>query len=280
MSAKTIQKLIGVLMLAATASRGAIIAYDGFDYAASSTVTNAGTETAEQIGLVDLNGGSGWTGAWIHQGFGSPSADTTGASYSYSDGTNSVTTTGVAYNLRSYRNSSRTFGTLADGDYYFSILINRNTSNNAGNAKLKFTQTGTQNRNFEVGFLNGDNNLDYRVGGNSEVTNVATGNNLTNMIIGKFSLTSGTAGDFTFWLNPADLASETGSGSGITTSQTAGGGIDGIRLEYSDGANGGRFDEFRLGTTWDSVTTIPEPSSLLLIGLGLAGAAVFRRRRG
>jgi hypothetical protein len=39
------------------------------------------------------------------------------------------------------------------------------------------------------------------------------------------------------------------------------------------------FDEFRMGTTWASVSPVPEPSSLILAGCGLFGLAARRWRR-
>lgn len=38
-------------------------------------------------------------------------------------------------------------------------------------------------------------------------------------------------------------------------------------------------DEFRLGTTYDAVTAIPEPGTLVLLGVALGTLAIFRRRR-
>jgi hypothetical protein len=40
------------------------------------------------------------------------------------------------------------------------------------------------------------------------------------------------------------------------------------------------FDEFRIGETWDSVTPIPEPGTLVLVGITLGAFLIFRKRRG
>jgi len=41
----------------------------------------------------------------------------------------------------------------------------------------------------------------------------------------------------------------------------------------------GTYDELRWGTDLDSVTVIPEPSTLVLMGLSLLGLALYRRKR-
>lgn len=40
------------------------------------------------------------------------------------------------------------------------------------------------------------------------------------------------------------------------------------------------FDEFRIGETWESVTPIPEPGTLVLVGIALGSLLLFRKRRG
>ena len=39
------------------------------------------------------------------------------------------------------------------------------------------------------------------------------------------------------------------------------------------------FDEFRIGGSWDSITPIPEPGTLLLVGISLSALLLFRRKK-
>jgi MYXO-CTERM domain-containing protein len=75
------------------------------------------------------------------------------------------------------------------------------------------------------------------------------------------------------WIDPT-LGAGDASG-GVTVS---GANLIWVRLALSDyDGNSAAWDEIRWGTTFDSVTAVPEPAAALLGGLGLLG--LLRRRR-
>lgn len=82
----------------------------------------------------------------------------------------------------------------------------------------------------------------------------------------------------TIWRNPTDLTNE--------AANTAVGSLTGRNLVFDNIAlnefrndDGVYFDEIRIGTTWDAVSPIPEPGTLLLVGIALGSLLLFRRRR-
>ncbi|MCH8513665.1 MAG: PEP-CTERM sorting domain-containing protein [Kiritimatiellae bacterium] len=48
---------------------------------------------------------------------------------------------------------------------------------------------------------------------------------------------------------------------------------------YSNNTQTPRFDEFRMGTSLDSIVVIPEPGTLVLLGIALGTLMLFRRRK-
>lgn len=100
--------------------------------------------------------------------------------------------------------------------------------------------------------------------------------NTTYLVVGQADVTAGSNVNVSIWLNPnltspgaADLTAP-GSSTGIGMAQwysfqTA------STPEYS-------FDEFRVGTTWEDVTPVPEPSTIWAILLGLTFLVVARSR--
>lgn len=49
-------------------------------------------------------------------------------------------------------------------------------------------------------------------------------------------------------------------------------------IDSGGGSVTGTYDELRWGTSLDSITVIPEPGTLALVGLSLVALAIFRRR--
>jgi hypothetical protein len=112
---------------------------------------------------------------------------------------------------------------------------------------------------------------------------LASGTNLLVMSVDS----SGSGHNYSFWLNPTNLG---GAAPTATYTDTGGFGINnnwvhegiGLRADFQlpTGDHGPEYvDEIRAGTTWESVTPIPEPGALALAGIALACLVVFRRRR-
>ena len=102
----------------------------------------------------------------------------------------------------------------------------------------------------------------------------------TYLVVGKFSQSG--ANSFTsLWINPTLGVGEPGVANSVAVGSVG----PGAAQWYSFTTNGDisyQFDEFRVGTTWDSVTpaAIPEPSTGLLIAGALVVGATLRHKKG
>jgi hypothetical protein len=261
------------VMLVCGQSHATLIAYEGFDYDAGS--------------LDGQNGGSGWDGAW---GSGDWTVSATGLSYTDSQGTSlvtsggSVTTTANDSNWVHFRDLSSVSQSLMDEDsvFWMSFLIESRSENPRGTYGISLFAGGSEpillGRHFQQGSPTGSTLAS--TGWNSEVSTVQDeGESETWLFVAQFDMTENEAN---FWINP-DIGGPVPENALASGSQTISDwNTTRIRLGQFGSSDGSNFslDEIRFGTDFASVTPIPEPGTLVLVGITLGAFLIFRKRRG
>ena len=273
------------LALGAMEGRAALLAYDGFRIATDGyTQGNLGGQNPTT---------PGFTGAWDQPNiFGSGSAVVNSASALTYPGATTDNTGGVATSsgansgARVSRLLASPFTATTSGTFYFSFLTQVPDTNKQGYVGLEMHNGGTDDsqRTFQAGF-NGDvapnNGTTYGIRVNNATTassGVTPVANQTALFVVKFTLSATDLSDsITVWVNPSDLSSEAGSGAGTTIS---GVNFTAERIGFGDFfSSGGKFDELRVGTTYQDVTAVPEPTSAAFLAGGAALLGMLRRRR-
>lgn len=276
--------LCGAMAFMNTA-QASLFDYDPFDYSGST--------------LPGQSGGTGWNGAWFTtsgQQANTLSADGLSLSYPMSwespltpltSSGSHVRTGGTVGNASTSRLLSHTIPLNVDGSVtYASALFTKNAADGGGvssdNVLLEFTDS-LGNRRWGFGIEGtGDKPWINANGSGTAATAVTPGQ--TYFMVAK--IVSSASGSDTAYLkvyggsydSQVSFAEPTTWDATVSTS--TGAILDRIRLRIDSGntvSAPGEVDEIRIGSSWQDVVSIPEPSSIALLALGLL-AGMLRQR--
>ena len=238
---------------------------------------------------------AGYTGNWTAIDYGDAGAGTIagalsygGAGY-YSDAVNHIGVAADAGGIqqgssgRTYRllDSSTAVTSSTVGTLYLSFLFQSGQEYGATTFQMLDLYNGgtaDNQRTFTAGLCNngGQSGNIFDFGVNEAYSNSGvTADTGVHLFVVEFNLSATAASDSVHvWVDPTlGLGDPTG---GVTVS---GQNIAFDRLSISDySGNSANWGDIRFGTTLNSVTAVPEPTTLALAGLGSL-ALLFRRRR-
>lgn len=263
-----------------------LVSYDGF-------------ETYAQDGLDGDNGGTGWNSAWEAIS----SANVVSGGLSYSNG--SISIDGGDQALSITGSSDNTFlrefdSTGLGNEIYFSFLFSP-TNSDASDFYNVFLTNGTATSTNttkqspgQIGDLSTSSyNLGARMTRNSGIQDLSgTGytDGETYLLVGRISNggssdPSGANFDLVqLWINPTSTIA--GAADAEVDSDAAGAPVGsivrlGMRSVNIGSGDDYRFDEMRIGSSFESVVTVPEPATYAWIAgiTALAGLTIVRRRQ-
>jgi hypothetical protein len=290
------------LAMSGVVVEGTLLTYEGFDYSSGAN-------------LAGQSGGSGWRtpsgGDWLPDGAsgGGPAGTiaSSGLNYSSAGYTSAQAAhlpvsglaltagrnhrylaidAGAVYDTAGFRDGGNRLGAADAGGVgsinntlYGSFLLHSSDwsaarmifeLNDNGASPANDLRIAQDSAGSGFSLSNGDGN------GLSTVSSTPTSSN-TYMIVFRVDFSDQNNGDnLTFWLNPEAGISAPATG-GISLTNTRNFTFNNIEMRAVNGNV--VFDEFRMGTTWESVAAIPEPGTLALVGIALGSLVLFRRRK-
>ncbi|GAB4250616.1 MAG: hypothetical protein OHK005_17630 [Candidatus Methylacidiphilales bacterium] len=283
------------LAVAVPSASATLITYDGLDYTSGDNLHGS-------------SGGSGWGTNWDNQSGLSSNITVSSPGLSYGSlvvGGNAVTTNSFDSTGRrldvSFTGAWDGAGFVSDpfvdqqidqGNVWGSFLARRNAATATWDGGPQFSLhrnniswfTDTASSALQITW-NATSNVWVASSGASSTNLTGSGLGDTVLFVFKLelSLTPG-ANNIYVWMDPtglggADLLTSTADAS-FTGLDTADARFKAFRA-YGGGSatNATTFDEVRFGTTFASVTPIPEPSTYVLLGLGLGTLWWLRRRK-
>jgi hypothetical protein len=281
-----------VLAFGVSPVKAQLLTYEGFNYAANQSIHS-------------LSGGTGWSGGWDTQGSSAQYQVISSSPLTYG----SLQTTGNYTNGGGYNGTGRKLATsnnsvwhnagrvsdpwtnqyLDQGVVWGSFLLRRDANNpNWDNLQVTFHDSNTvwasgpSNESLRIQAVGNQFTASNKNNSATNITTSALGETLFFVVKWELSLTAG-QNNIYLWVNPNP---STFGGADLQTSsatwQVTGLNTEGARWKsfkfYSGSATSATsLDEIRFGTSYASVTPIPEPSTYALIGLGLAALFTLRR---
>lgn len=278
-----------IVLIAPVVSQAALTSYEPFSaYTVPAQLPSAGNPTV-----------AGYTGSWVGTDFGTQRPGTLSGSLNYSDPlylpstgdrvgvpSNTGGDTPGAASGRAYRmlDSSLIVTSSTTGTRYLSFLFQRGTgtgSNIYQTLALGNAASLDSNRHFDIG-VNASTQYNFGVNniagtGQDYFSTLVNTDTNVHLFVVKFTLSAANLSDsVTVWLDP--VLGGVGDPVGGTT--VSGRNLTWDRLALSDyDDNSAAWDEIRWGTTFNSVTLVPEPSSLALIGCAACLCWTMSRRR-
>ncbi len=272
MKLRTILWLSGLILTAGSQSADAqLLASDGFGYTAGNN-------------LAGQTGGTGFSAAW-----GAGSATVVSPSLSYlnllSSG-NSAQIANPSSQTTQTRSTTTSFGPApinTNTSVFFSFLLDRTATGGAadrGGIQFGNNAAGGGSSKLFIGDLGTSDTIGLATDSFSttNATSRAVGTNQTHLIVVGINFGIGNE-TINLWVDPTSLGG-TAPAATIANNTNYNLGVDNnmFALLASGATSTYKFDELRVGTTYASVTPVPEPITVLGLasaGLGLAG---LRRR--